>query len=134
MMDEYYKQCCIRFGLKKNNVAIISLYYQMYGEDNPLGIKYRDRKFIYEDRWHNIFFYEIDEKYLSKIINAGLVDERGPIIEQKVEEEVFVSSKPVQKVSAVDKFNRRFKKFEEIKNKGKNQPTEPEGGQPGSGQ
>ena len=130
LLEEYYKQCCIRFGLKKNNVAIISLYYQIYGEENPLEIKYANGKFIYKDKWNKIFYYDIEEKYLTKMMDAGIIDENGPIIKPEVEEEMFYSSKPMQMVSAIDKFNKRFKKFEEMKKA--HQPKKETGGQPTS--
>lgn len=111
LKQEYFKQNCIRFGLKKNNVAIISLYYQIYGEENPLGIKYKNGKFVYKDRWNKVFYYDIEEKYLSKMMEAGIVDEKGPIIPEPVIEEIVAETKPVQMVSAVEKFNRRFQKY-----------------------
>lgn len=129
LKEEYFKQNCIRFGLRKNNVAIISLYYQIYGEENPLGLKYRNGKFIYKDKWGNIFYYDIDEKYLSKMMEAGIIDERGPIIPESAIEEVVEEAKPVQMVSAIEKFNRRFQKYEDKKKEkssssnGGNQPN-----------
>ena len=122
LKEEYFKQNCIRFGLNKNNVAIISLYYQMYGEENPLGIKYRNGKFIYKNKWGKIFYYDIEEKYLSKMMESGIVDENGPIIPESVIEKIIEETKPVQTISPIDKFKRRYNIYIE-KNKKKETPS-----------
>lgn len=116
MMEEYYLQNCLRLGIRKNNVTIISLYYQMYGEDNPLGIHYKNKNFTYKDMHNNIFYFAIPEKHLHKLQEKGFIDGNLPVrkVTEKAETENYKSDYDRGNV-ALSRFEKRYKKFEQKK-------------------
>lgn len=124
LLDEFFRQNTLRYGIRKGNPFFMGLYYQLYGKNNDLGIVYDNGNFIYENDGKR-FTCQIPESFLGKIQQSIAEQNAREVQEQKNEE----SFREVKRVSAIEKFNKRYKKFLEksSQNKSQDNPSRKEG-------
>ena len=122
-LEEYFTRETFRLGIRKRDLHFISMYYQIYGKNNKLGIKYSDGYLIYKPADWKIWKYEVDE------LNKMLIDESETlrqIIDQKdAKQPEFFSGREIKRETALDKFKRRMAKHND-----KNGPEEQNAGGP----
>lgn len=115
LLHEYFKQATIRFGIKRGDAFFPSLYYQMYGNGNDLGIKYVNSGYLTYRNDGKIVTAEITEKLFSAI-KEKLDDANISSSKTKAKLEVDEQQSEIKRVSQVDKFNKRFEKYMKLKN------------------
>lgn len=121
LLHDFFKQNCIIHGIKRNNAYFLSMYYQMYGENNDLGIKFADNKFYYECDG-SIQTCEIPPEILSYVLEY--INKQT---KQQAEENSYYSkSQTSSRPSAMDKFNRRLSKTKQLQ---ENSSSEPQPGE-----
>ena len=124
LLQDYFTQAVFRLGIRKGDVYFLSMLYQIYGKNNPLGLVYDNGKFLYTDKYGTVFTYEIDEVYINKLMESGVFER-----DKEVEREDFQTGKS-NRISAIDKFKRRMESHNDLKNKSNNgSDSEPEGSQ-----
>lgn len=126
LLDEFFKQNCKRYGVKKGDPFFLSIYYQMFGKGNDLNIQLYGNSFYYTDSG-KVRNCEIPEELLRKI------EERGPVFNESSEnhnETDSMATTTFTRKSAKDRFEARMNKFKEIQQK-KNGSSWSEESEPG---
>lgn len=118
LLHDFFRHNCIRYGIKRNNAYFLSMYFQMYGENNDLGIKFYDNKFYYEYNG-NVEFCEIPQEILSHILKCLEQNSHNA-----ADSEIDYHTTDYKRESAMDKFNRRLQKTKQI-NSPKNSEPQP---------
>ena len=123
LLEDYFTQAVLRHGVKKANAYFMSMYYQIYGKNNKLGLVFDNGWFIYREKDGKLRSYAVDDVYYQKLIESGVFER-----DKKIEEErVLFESGQTKQVSAIDRFNRRMSRFNEKQNvKKERQPGEEE--------
>lgn len=108
LIDEHLKQSCLRIGLRKHNASLISLYYQIYGKNNELGIIYKNGSFFFKDERGYADVCNLPEPLRERLEQSGVLerDNQQAVIESY--------SGRISGKSQIDKFNKRFDKFKKI--------------------
>lgn len=122
LLDDYFYYNTIELGLNHQRSAIIGYYYQLYGEDNNLKIKYNNGTLSYP--------------YKGKIITIPVPEFAIPNLEEskaqfaeeakrkEKEKQAMKRRNKVRRVvkqkSATEKFNERFKRHLEMKKRREN--------------
>lgn len=123
LLEDYFTQAVLRHGVRKANTFFLSIYYQLYGKDNKLGLVFDNGWFIFREKDGRLHSYPIEDVYYQKLVESG-VFERDKQIE---EERVLFENGSARRVSAIDKFNRRMSRFNEKQNaKKQSQPGDEE--------
>lgn len=128
LLKEFFVQNTIRFGAKRGQPFLLSLYYQEYGRDNPLGVTY-DNGYIHltlDGKKRSFPVYGNQEK----IMNAFVKKEKEEIARREREEEMraqIEQESVMQRPSRIDRFNARFNKTMQAQ---KQSESEAEGVQP----
>ena len=108
MLDEYFYYAAIR-GLKRHHNAFISLYYQLYGEDNALGLSYDNGWINFRGENGKLYSISLPEIYDEKI----RCNEFG-IAQGQNEEIINFDEEDMSNIpSALERFNSRMKKHQE---------------------
>ena len=127
-MDEllaaYYQEVAIKNGILKKRASPLSYYYQIFGENNALGLKFDEESccLVYTSLNGNVVHVPLSETSLEYV--SQKVEEEKQIVKPAVAD--YLSDGSYNYPSAVEKFNRRLQKHLEIKQK--------KGTQPGDGQ
>lgn len=109
LIDDYFTQSTIRHGARKGNVYFMTLYYQIYGKNNPMGLVYDNGWFSYRDKDGKIHSYAIDDLFMEKLRASGVLERDKQIdLAEKEQKEFEIGN--VKSVSAMDRFNRRMSK------------------------
>lgn len=117
LLHEFFKQKCYKYGIQQNRAFFLSMYYQLYGDDNDLAIK----------KTGNIFSYPYqDEIRQCEIPDALMKHIENIASRQQTQDNTFTSNKNISKPSQVDKFNRRLQKHQEKVSKPDESPSERE--------
>ena len=122
LLEDYFTKAVYRHGVRKANTYFMSMYYQLYGKNNKLGLVFDNGWFVYRDEDGKLHSYAVEDVYYEKLVASGVFER-----DKKVEEEKIAFERgDVKTVSAIDRFNRRMSRFNE-KNKSKQrQPGEEE--------
>ena len=118
VLDEYLFVQTIRLGFRAKKISVVSLYLQIYGPDNPLGIRYKNGIISYKYNGE-VVKMEAGEK-ISQYIETAFkrFDTKKKYIET-VEEIEEIDSAATPRLSALDKFNARLAKTKEIQGRDK---------------
>ena len=133
ILDEFFLQNTLRFGIRKGQSYVLALYYQEYGKDNILGVEY-DNGYIHfqsDGKKRTVAVSDNQEKRMK----AFITKENEALQKKKLEEEslrgqtqdeLSASKAP----SRIDRFNARFNKTMQMGQSTKPQvkPQEESGG------
>ena len=111
--------------MPKNNYQMqlqIILYYQIFGEGNEIGLTYNFGELKYRSLNGNTVYVPVSDAEREYIANSQFV--RGKKQEKQTE---YVPDENAKVPSAIDKFNRRLQRHQEIKAKA--EPTESQPGE-----
>lgn len=114
VLREYYREIAIVQGILKKRSLPLVYYYELFGPNNELGIKYEDNGLKYVSSRGNPVYVPIIEssqRHLEIRENSNdfvLVEETE---EEKVYEEPLTQS---PRESAISKFNKRLAKTKEL--------------------
>lgn len=115
LMKELITQNTCRQGIKRGRQIFLSLYYQMFGKNNDLGIVY--------DKSGYFYYTDEEGKKRTCVISPELKhvlddwDKPDGIYKKKTQEVVELSENDKPKQSSIDRFNARFARTKEIQNK-----------------
>lgn len=115
LLHDFIREKTFMRGVIKGDISYLSLYYQMYGENNELGIKLKDNKF-YCFAKNTRKVYEIPQVYLNHIKESGILEKDAnpkttePEITYK---NVIESPTDKKRPSQVDKFKARLAKVKQ---------------------
>ena len=122
ILDDYLTASTYKFGICRKRVSILSMYYQLYGPNNVLGIKYNDGKISFIDQNKETVSFVVSEKmkkhFEEENIGLRYKQEKKDLYQEIVETYGNENSSP----SGLERFNRRFNKF----NKKDSEPGEEE--------
>lgn len=118
VLDEYLFVQTIRLGFKGKKMSVISLYLQIYGPDNPLGIRYKDGIISYKYNGE-VVKMETGEKIAKYIETAFKKFDTKKKYIATVEEIERIDSATTGGMSALDKFNARMAKTKAMQEKTK---------------
>lgn len=110
LLDEFFYQNTIKYGILKDSPYFIILYYQIYGEDNPLHITYKDNALEYPLLSGYVKRIELTDLSIQKLGESGIFDPVKP----PEEREEFLSSSETKIPSQIDKFQRRLAKTKQM--------------------
>ena len=122
-MDEllaaYYQEIAIKFGILKKKPSPLAFYYQIFGRDNSLGLSYDESSgcLLYRSLNGNMVHVPLSDS--SKTYVEGKVASEGEVFAQKQKLE---DVKYVPTSSAIEKFNRRLAKHQQLTQKQPKQP------------
>ena len=123
LLDEFFKQSTMRYGIKRGHVFFTTLYYQLYGENNELEIKYDNGNFILRGDDGKLYTHRIPEVFHEKLIQTGVLNNGKTTSLKKEDEKVNVDEKA--KFSAIDRFNKRMQKHKDkVNEREERQPGE----------
>lgn len=112
LLHEFFKQNTIRLGFERPCSFYPALYYQMYGENNDLGISLSDDGVLSYEYLGQRYSFKLSEGMTEKI-HEGLESK-----EEKKDPQVLfdasVKTDDKSRPSQIDKFNRRFNKTKKI--------------------
>lgn len=117
LLHDFFQRACIRYGMKKEKPFFLGLYYQLYGENNDLKI-IKDGNCFYYKKYGEIVACEIPDTLIKQIESNIQVTKMNK--EEPAEE--YFSGKPVQRKSQAEKFNDRFKKYQELNGQNQQEP------------
>ena len=124
MLDDYMTQITLDHGVKKKNVFYMTIYYQIYGKNNPLGLVYDPVGwFTFKTKSGRMHTFGIDEQYHQFLKQSDVVARDRLAMQQEAEDKKAEEIAKAKMPSAIDRFNRRM-----ANHKAK---TEPTGSQPG---
>ena len=113
LIEEYIHESTLNLGIKQRKVLSLVYYYQKYGENNDLGVRYSDGKMFYKNLKGKVEFLNVPKPsipYLEEAKEKFLAKQQ----EEKANTEKLQSmAKPG--ISSVERFNRRYKKHLEMK-------------------
>ncbi len=112
LIEDYFTQAVLRHGVRKANVYFMSMYYQIYGKNNKLGLVFDNGWFVFRGKDGKLHSYAVDDVYYQKLVESG-VFERDKIVE---EEKPLFENGQTKQVSAIDRFNRRMSRYNEKRN------------------
>lgn len=118
LLDEYFYQMTKLFGKQLQKTTPLAYYYQLYGINNPLNIRYDNGMFTFENNEGESIelpAHEIMIPYLDEAKERFLKEMK----EQEEKEQEKLPEKPVTIPSARQRFQDKFKKYQDIKDKNK---------------
>ena len=122
LIDDYFAESTKKLGMRKGNVYFMTLYYQIYGKNNSLGLKYDNGWFTYRNEEGKPYSYMVDDVFMEKLINSGVLERDKQLEEQKKNE---FQTGNVKVLSAMDRFNRRMSRHQAMKEEsGEREPGE----------
>ena len=94
----------MRYG-SRGDVSVLSLYYQIYGKNNDLGLEYEPGYLHFFNQGKPRTFEVPDNivTYLDPIYKAEKAEEK-----LKSAKEAYYSGRNINNISQVEKFNRRM--------------------------
>lgn len=104
-------------SLKKKNVALLTMYYQMYGKNNDLGLILKNNKFLFVDEKGKMQTIEIPSPYMVWLENRDCLD-----LEKPEDSIIIDETKSGKSITAIERFEKRMQKHQEIIENGNNQP------------
>lgn len=123
MLDEFFTQAALRQGVRKGNVFFMSLYYQMYGKNNELGLVYDNGWFVFREYNGKLHSFTIPDEYHEKLEQSGVLErDKAQEMQEKITSDE--SERRIKVPSALEKFNRRMDKF---RKKNQDPPPPPDG-------
>lgn len=114
LLDEFFRENTLRYGIRRGNAFFMGLYYQMYGKNNDLGIIYDNGNFVYRNDGQ-LYTCQIPESFLDKIQDSVKREQEKEQQEKKMEESFSDRKRPSQ----IDRFNSRLKKYNEMNSSSK---------------
>ena len=110
LLDEFFYQNTIKYGILKDMPYFIVLYYQLYGEGNPLHITYKDGMLEYPLLSGHVKKVGISDLLLQKLGERGVFDPVKP----PEERENFISGRTYHIPTAREKFEARLAKTKQM--------------------
>lgn len=117
MLDEFLYYNTIEIGIKRGKIHALSYYYQLYGENNNLNIKYGDGVLSYTNQ-----FGEEVEVVVSDFMKEHLDKAKQQFVQIKQEENVEL--KKIKMMTQREKHFKRYEKYMALKNKMNNDEDE----------
>lgn len=114
LLHDFFQRATIRYGLLKESPFFMTLYYQLYGKDNDLKIVKDGNCFYYKKFGENIVC-EIPDSLIEFV-------ESNEQTQEEPEREEFFSGVQLQRKSQTERFNERFKKYQELNNLNQEEP------------
>lgn len=108
-LEEYFTRETYRLGIRKSDIHFLSVYYQIYGENNKLGLKYNNGYFSFRTKEGKLYSRAVNDLSESLIEEADALREASN--PKKSNQPEFFSGREIKRESATDKFNRRMAKF-----------------------
>lgn len=104
VLREFFNKNCLRYG-SRGDVSVLSLYYQIYGKNNDLGLEYEPGYLHFFNQGKPRTFEVPDNivTYLDPIYKAEKAEEK-----LKSAKEAYYSGRNINNISQVEKFNRRM--------------------------
>lgn len=108
----YIEQNTFEYGVKKQDAYLLALYYEIFGENNKYDVKYSDGYLTYKDEYNEEAYIEVTNKLLPFLESSKqrFENERQII---GANDEV---DHPATIESSKEKFNKRFKKYQQLLN------------------
>ena len=123
LLDEFFKQSTMRYGIKKGNVFFTTLYYQLYGKNNELDIKYDNGNFIVRGVDGKLYTHRIPEVFHEKLIQTINLSTETNVSLNNEDENINAPEKI--RISAIDRFNKRMQKYKDkVNERAERQPGE----------
>ncbi len=115
VLDEYFHANCIKLGIKKKNITTLSIYYQIYGKDNPVGIFFDGRRIGYKSG-NGVRMIELHQEQIEKILESEQnrkikMEGKQPKIQSTAYTSPYIST---AKVSQAQKFYDRINKMKQM--------------------
>ena len=104
LLDEFFYQNAIKYGILKDMPYFLILYYQIYGEGNPLNITYKNDALEYPLLSGHMKRIELTDSSIQKLGEAGVFDPVKP----SEERENFLSDDSKQVPTGIERFKRRL--------------------------
>jgi len=118
ILDDYIYYETIAQGIYRNKAPALAFYYQLYGPNNKLKIRYHKNGKLSYFRNNELKYAKLSPEATSHIEEA---EKKFKEIEKKrIEEEKLkskIEEKPLNIKSSTDRFNERYKKYLNIKNR-----------------
>ena len=121
VLDKYYTEIAVLQGILKKKAYPLVLYYQIFGEGNEIGLTYNSGEMKYVSLNGNTVYVPVSEAERAHIESSSFVRAKQP----KAPEAMFEDIEYTPTTSAMDKFNRRMQRHQEITGKQAKPETEP---------
>lgn len=98
----------------KTKIAIMAMYYQLYGENNKLGVHYENGKLYFKNSHNEDRVYVLEEVYKNHIENSI---KKHNLKQQKETVYDYIDNKlsnQITRPSAVERFNSRLQKTRQL--------------------
>ena len=105
MLDEFFDVNVMEYGIKGGDLNLISLYYEMYGSDNNLDVKYDNEILSFPDgngKVKSVFAPKLFVPFLNKVKEA-----------ENNKKQSFQIIETVKIKSGLERFRSRYSKNEE---------------------
>ena len=115
ILDNYLYQMVKLYGIHLKKATPLAYYYQIYGINNPLKIKYDNGKFSFIDNYTILSEVEVTDimkPFLDKAHAQFLLESENETPSNSTQSQTTIKSP-----SAIDKFKKKFKKYQDIINK-----------------
>ena len=120
-IDDYFTAEVFKHGIIGRKITMIAMYYYLYGENNPLGIRYKDGVVSFINHKGEAKFYEVHDS-VKEYLDSENVGYKNKYKNFGGYEEILkIAGNEKHKVSRIEKFQDRFKRSQEIQNQNKKQ-------------
>jgi len=110
---DYIEQNTFEIGVKNNDLDLLALYYQIFGENNKYNVDYNEGILSYTDEYGEKIEAIATEK-LIPFLESSKAEFEKLKLKKSSEMEPIAS---VKTLSSKDKFNKRFQKYQNMKSK-----------------
>lgn len=121
-IDDYFAVQVYEMGICKNKLHLIAMFYELYGENNALGISYNNGVLSYVDQNKQLVEVELNDAMKNYIerYNIGYMSRRTKKdIYSEVEK---IEGEKCTSTTGLERFNKKFEKFKKMQNKNGMQP------------
>ena len=118
ILDDFFYYGTIEHGFNHGKVPAIAFYYQLYGENNKLGIRYKNGRISYKYK-NEVKYVKINpeiQPYLEEAKKKFKEEARIREEEEKARQE-REKARPIEIKSSTERFNARYKKYLEMKSR-----------------
>ena len=118
ILDDFFYYGTIEHGFNHGKVPALSFYYQLYGDNNRLGIRYKNGKISYKYK-NEVRYAKISPEiipYLEEAKKRFKEEAQIKAAEERIRKE-REKARPVEIKSSTERFNDRYKKYLEMKSR-----------------
>lgn len=122
-IDDYLTAETFRLGVKRKIISIVSIYYQMYGPKNELGIRYNNKQLSFFDQFGDLKFFDLSDSMISYLEDESVGYRHKPNVSpyKQIKRRTDYEEIPHNQV---EKFYKRQEKTKQL-NQEKSQGTQP---------